>query len=117
MWPQAADAFEKDIPLTDRDAGDVMSLAYVYAATGRRNEAMSLLKEVEQKTALMYVPVYRVAAVYVALGDKDKAFEWMNRAYNDDIGWMIWLKVDPVMEPLHSDARFQDLLRRMNFPQ
>ena len=64
----------------------------------------------------MYVPVYRIAAVYVVLGDKEQAFEWLDKAYQDDSAWLVWLKVDPVMDPLRSDPRFQKLLRRMNFP-
>ena len=62
------------------------------------------------------MPVYRIAAVYVVLGDKEQAFEWLDKAYQDDSAWLVWLKVDPVMDPLHSDARFQKLLRRINFP-
>jgi len=116
-WPDAAEAFQKAVPLTDRDAGDVMSLAYVYASDGQRNRVPPMLEEVEEKTSLMYVPVYRIAATYVALGDKEQALQWLQRAYSDDYGWMVWLKVDPVMDPLRSDPRFQNLLARMKFPQ
>ncbi len=116
-WPDAADAFRKAAPLSDRDAGDVMSLAYVYASDGQRNRVPPMLEEVEEKTKLMYVPVYRIAATYVALGDHEQAIRWLQRAYSDDFGWMVWLKVDPVMDPLRSDPRFQSLLARMKFPQ
>lgn len=115
-WKEAIRAFEKELPLADRDAGALMSLAYAYAAAGRRSEVPKLLEEAKEKKNRMYVPVYRIAAVYVALGDKDQAIDWLEKAYHDDFGWMVWLKVDPVMDPLRSDPRFQDLLRRMNFP-
>jgi len=115
-WDEAIRAFEKELPLADRDAGALMSLAYAYAAAGRRSEVPKLLEEAKEKTNRMYVPVYRIAAVYVALSDKDQAIEWLEKAYHDDFGWMVWLKVDPVMAPLRSEPRFQDLLRRMNFP-
>jgi len=62
------------------------------------------------------VPVYRIAAVYLALGDKEQALEWLESAYREDPGWLVWLKVDPVMDPLRSDLRFQELLRGLNFP-
>lgn len=64
----------------------------------------------------MKVPVYRIAAFYVLLGQKDQAFEWLEKAYHDDSAWLIWLKVDPSMDPLRSDPRFKELLGRMNFP-
>ena len=115
-WQEAINAFATIVPLTDRDAGDVMSLAYAYASSGRRSEVLPMLEEVKQKTTLMYVPVYRIAATYLAMGDKEHALEWVQKASTDDRGWMVWLKVDPVMDPLRSDPRFQNLLRNMKFP-
>ncbi len=94
-----------------------MSLAYADAAAGRRGEIPKLVEEAKEKTTRMYVPIYRIAAVYLALGDKEQALEWLEKSYRDDFSWMVWLKVDPVMDPLRSDPRFQNLLRRMNFPQ
>jgi hypothetical protein len=59
---------------------------------------------------------YSVAVVYAGLGEKDRAFEWLERAYKGHDNDMSFLKVDPPLDPLRSDPRFQDLLRRMNFP-
>jgi tetratricopeptide (TPR) repeat protein len=115
-WQEAANAFAAIVPLTDRDAGDVMSLAYVYASDGRRKDVLPMLEEVKQRTTLMYVPVYRIAATYLAMGDKEHALEWLEKANTEDRGWMVWIKVDPVMDPLRSDPRFQNLLRNMKFP-
>lgn len=63
----------------------------------------------------MIVP-YRLAAVYLALGDKDKAIEPLRKDYEVKDNWMNWMKVDPVMDPLRSDPRFKDLMRLLNFP-
>lgn len=115
-WQEAINAFATILPLTDRDAGDVMSLAYAYASSGRRSEVPAMLEEVKQKTSLMYVPVYRIAATYLAMGDKEQALDWLQRASTDDRGWMVWLKVDPVMDPLRNDPRFQKLMGDMKFP-
>ena len=115
-WQEAINAFATIVPLTDRDAGDVMSLAYAYASDGRRSDVPPMLEEVKQRTTLMYVPVYRIAATYVAMGDKEHALEWLEKANTEDRGWMVWMKVDPVMDPLRSDPRFQNLLRNMKFP-
>jgi hypothetical protein len=57
-----------------------------------------------------------VARVYAGLGDKEKAFVWLEKAYAERASQLSWVKVDPTFDPLRSDPRFQDLLRRMNFP-
>ena len=54
---------------------------------------------------------------YAALGEKDKAFEWLDRMYEDRKGMLIWLKVDPGLDPLRSDPRFRELARRVGLPQ
>jgi len=53
---------------------------------------------------------------HAGLGEKDQAFEWLEKAYDEHDQGLSFLKVDPTLEPLRSDPRFQDLLRRMNFP-
>jgi len=77
---------------------------------------MPMLDEAKQKTGLMYVPVYRIAAAYLAMGDKEHALEWLEKSATDDRSWMVWLKVDPVMDPLRNDPRFQKLMGDMKFP-
>ena len=114
--PEAITAFEKASPLTERDAGVLMSLASAEAALGRTEESLKLVEEVKGRVAHMYVPVYRIAAYDALTGDKEDAFLWLNRAYGENASWMIWLKVDPDMDPLRSDPRFADLMQRMNFP-
>ena len=58
-----------------------------------------------------------IALVYASLGDKDQAFECLEKAYEERNAWLVALRVDPMFDPLRSDPRFQDLVRRMNFPQ
>jgi hypothetical protein len=59
---------------------------------------------------------YLIALIYMGLREKDKAFEWLEKAYEDRDTHMANVKVDPWLDPLRSDPRFQNLLRRMNFP-
>ncbi len=63
------------------------------------------------------VSPYRAATFYAALGEKDKAFAELNKAYENREFFMVLLKVDPRLDPLRSDPRFQDLLRRVGLPQ
>lgn len=60
-----------------------------------------------------YVPAYGLAEVYAALGDKEQAFAWLERAYEERSSELVYLKVEPRLDGLRSDLRFQHLLRRM----
>ena len=92
----------------DNNGGALAALAYAYAMHGKRDEALRLLNEIT-------TPPYRIAAAYLALGDKDRAIEWLRKDYAERDNWMTWLKVDPVMDPLRSDPRFVKLMRQMKF--
>jgi len=84
-------------------------LAHLFAATGKRSEALALLKEMEHPAG--DVPnAFDIAAVYTALGDKDSAFQWLDRAYDRRIIW--FLKVHPFLDALHPDPRFVVLLHK-----
>ena len=91
-------------------------LGNAYARAGRVREARECIRELKEFLAEEAVGVYEIALVYAGLGEKDLAFEFLERAYDERDKGMLWLKVDPPLDPLRSDPRFQDLLRRMNFP-
>jgi serine/threonine protein kinase len=90
-------------------------LGNAYARAGQRAEAQRLLQKLIEQSKHK-VGAREAALVYAGLGEKDRAFEWLERAYKVHEGDMSFLKVDPPFDPLRSDPRFQDLLRRMNFP-
>ena len=100
-----------------KNGGALAGLAYGYAMAGKKYEALKLINELKTSTASGLIVPYRLAAVYLALGDKDQAIEWLRKDYADRGNWMNQLKVDPVMDPLRSDPRFQALLRKMRFKQ
>ncbi len=93
-------------------------VAAVYAASGNPAEARRRLDESTQRTKeeKSYLRPGWVAEVYVSLGDKDDAMRWLERGYKERDIWLALLKVWPRFDPMRSDPRFQDLLRRMNFP-
>ena len=64
-----------------------------------------------------YVSGFFFAEAYVGLGQKDQAVTWLERAYNEHDRWMVYIASNPGLDRLHSEPRFQALLRRMNFPQ
>jgi tetratricopeptide (TPR) repeat protein len=91
-------------------------LGNAYARAGRVREARECLRKLKQRSNADKVGTYEVAFIYAGLGEKDQAFEWLEKAYEERDQGLSFLKVDPTLDPLRSDPRFQDLLRRMNFP-
>jgi tetratricopeptide (TPR) repeat protein len=89
-------------------------LAVAYARTGKTGEARKILNQFYQLSRERYVSPTAFVFIHLALGEKDKAFEWLDKAYQArdfDLGI---IKVAPVLEPLRSDPRFSNLLKRMN---
>jgi len=93
-------------------------LGWVYAVAGRRSDALSIIEKFKELSLRGYVDFYLVATVYAGLGDKDRAFESLEKGYEEHSASMPYLKADKGVwwDNLRSDPRFQDLLRRMNFP-
>ena len=90
---------------------------YAYAKTGRRPEAEKILNTFKEAEKAAYVEPYESAAIYAALGDKDKAFAELERCYTQHDFYITFLKVDPFVDPLRGDPRFADLMRRVGLPQ
>ena len=92
-------------------------MGFVYAVCGRRRQTLDIIAQFKRLAQNRYVDAYMVAAMYTGLGNKDHAFEWLNKAYEDRSSSIPFVKVDPFFDALHSDPRFQDLLRRIGLPQ
>jgi tetratricopeptide (TPR) repeat protein len=88
-------------------------LGHAYAMAGRRTDALGVLQEMEQFSKQRYVSPYDIAIVYAGLADIEKAFEWLERAFEHRSWQMMWIAVDPLFDSLHSDSRFTDLLKRV----
>jgi len=97
-------------------SGPIAYLGQVYATAGYRSEALKILEQLQELSKQQYVSPYGVGRIYAALGQTEEAFRWLETAYEQRGDWMVFLNVDPVFDDLRSDPRFQDLLRRMNFP-
>jgi len=91
-------------------------LGNTYARAGKRAEAQQMILKLKEGIQRGKKGTYEIALIYAGLGEKDQAFEWLEEAYEAHDTGMCFLKVDPPLDPLRSDPRFQDLLRRMNFP-
>lgn len=111
MYPQAIAEFQQGVKIS----GSPLMLAllgHAYAASGKNAEARQVLSDLHDLESRRYVSPYTVAAIHTGLGEKDQAFKWLERAYEERDVWLMNLKVDPVFAKLRSDKRFQDLLTR-----
>jgi eukaryotic-like serine/threonine-protein kinase len=88
-------------------------LGHAYAVAGLRSEAQKTLKNLKEQLKREYVWAYNIAVIHVGLGEKDQAFKWLEKACDDRSDDLIYLKVEPTLDPLRSDPRFIDLLRRI----
>jgi TolB-like protein/DNA-binding winged helix-turn-helix (wHTH) protein/Tfp pilus assembly protein PilF len=91
--------------------------AYAYGRTGQAARAREDLAKLEKWNRRQPVDAGAFVGPYIALGDKDRAFFWLEKAYTQHSNALTWLKVSPIYDPLRSDPRFQDLLRRVGLAQ
>jgi tetratricopeptide (TPR) repeat protein len=116
MYSQAIDEFNKVLNLPNGKPLGLTGLSYTYALAGRRQEAEKTLNELLELSKDTYIAPGQIAIIYIALGEKDKAFERLeeaNRVYDLNI---MRLKVERRFDPLRSDPRFDDLVRRIGIP-
>ncbi len=88
-------------------------LGGAYAAWGKKEEAKKVLTELTERSSRRYVCPYEVATIYAGLGEKDAAFEWLDKAVEARADCVPWIKPDPKTDPLRSDPRYAALLRRI----
>jgi DNA-binding winged helix-turn-helix (wHTH) protein/TolB-like protein/Flp pilus assembly protein TadD len=111
MYAEAIDQFQQGVKLSGSPL--MMSLlGHAYAASGKKAEAQRILAELGQQKQ-RYVSPYTVATIYAGLGEKDQAFKWLEKAFEERDIWLMNLKVDPLFKPIRSDSRFTNLLQRI----
>lgn len=92
-------------------------LGNLYARMGQTAEARAILPKLEERVAKDGLGRYEIALIYAGLGDKEQAFAWLEKSLAAHDKGMTYLKIDPCLEPLRSDSRFRDLVRRVGLPQ
>jgi eukaryotic-like serine/threonine-protein kinase len=114
--PEAMTEFQKASQMEDTITEPLAALGRGYALSGNRMEAMKVIAELRQRTKRLHVSPYDVAIIYAGLGQKEEALAWLEKAYEGRSWYLCLLLVDPKLDGLHSDPRFQGLLRRIGFP-
>jgi TolB-like protein/DNA-binding winged helix-turn-helix (wHTH) protein len=115
MYDQELAAWQRKMILGGEKPGDVAALRRAYNVGGIRGAWRWDLERLERLPPEAYAVA--IAARYTSIGEKDKALDWLEKGYEEHAPGMAPIKVDPSWDSLRSDPRFQDLLRRMNFPQ
>ena len=116
MNPEAMAEFEKAAQLDPNAPMYPALIGAAHAAAGRKELARRILEELKARKGNRSVPPYFLAWVAASVGDNDEAMKWLETAYRQRASLMVAIRAEPFFEPLRSDPRFQDLLRRMNFP-
>ena len=111
--PAALEEFQKAIKLANEIPWPLAELGHLYARLGRTSEAEQVLKELARREERGYVPAYNLATVYVGLSRNDQALKFLEKAYAERSMIVIYIKTDPELDPLRSESRFTDLMRRV----
>lgn len=114
---QAIPELEKAVQLSDRSPAVIGVLIRAYAHAGRRADALRMLNELKRRSKTGYVPAGAFINAYLGLGDKEQAFFWLERGYQEKSGIMPLLKSHPHFDPIRSDPRFADLVHRVGLDQ
>ncbi len=115
-YEQAIAAYQKWMTLSGASAAEVAGVGQAYSKEGMRGFYHWALRRLKEESKHRYVRAYEFAWFFASLGEKDQAFSYLEKAYQDRDYKLTDLQRHPRLDTLHSDPRFQDLLRRMNFP-
>jgi serine/threonine protein kinase/tetratricopeptide (TPR) repeat protein len=113
LFDEARLAFEEALAMLPDTAYAMAGLSATHARAGRRDEADRLLSQLHELSGKRYVSPVAFAMACAAQGDADKTFVWLEKAYEERRGWMTYLRVEPMLDPIRGDPRFADWLRRM----
>ena len=115
---EAIPEYQKAVAMSGGSDDATAALAHAYAMLGKRPEAEKILLDSERKAKGGSVSSYLLSTIYAGLGEKDRALDLLEQAYREKSLAMVWyLRMDPRIDNLRSDPRFQSLIQRFNFPQ
>jgi serine/threonine protein kinase/Tfp pilus assembly protein PilF len=114
MYEEAIAEIQTAINLHGEYSPFAASLAHVYALAGKIKEAREILDNLKKQEKQIYVSPFYIAIIYSALDEKNQAFEWLEKAFDEKDCPIIYIKVEFMLDPLRSDPRFKALLKKMN---
>lgn len=116
MYPEAIEQFRLGRDLSGHNPVMVMGYGYAQALVGNLTEARAALHELENSRKNHYVPAMYFAGIDIGMGNNSQAMNQLNQAFKERSDELIFLGIDPILDPLRSDQGFKDLLRRIGLP-
>jgi len=113
MFDAAIAEFQKSVSLSGGSPLMIAALGHAYAGSQKKQEAIKMVRQLDELAKRRYVSSYEVAAIYVALGDNERAFQLLEKAYKEHSFHLVYLNVWPQFKSIRPDPRFQDLVRRI----
>jgi TolB-like protein/DNA-binding winged helix-turn-helix (wHTH) protein/Tfp pilus assembly protein PilF len=117
MYPEAIAEYQKAQASVGETPAIVMAIGYANAKAGNRAATQKALEQLRAQSKERYVPALYFGAIYTGLGDSNVGISWLEKAYREHSGYLIYLNVDPMADPLRSNPRFQALLRKIGITQ
>jgi eukaryotic-like serine/threonine-protein kinase len=112
-FADAVTALRKAINLSGPATTFISYLGYANARMGKHREARQMIAQLERVSKRQYVSSYFIAVIYLGLGDLDRTFEWLEKAYEERSGFMAFINVEPMLDALRSDPRFKALAEKI----
>ena len=116
-YKEAIAEFQKAIDAKGGHALPLTALGYTYAVAGQSTEARQVLEQLEALSQKSYVSPFNMATIHVGLNEKDEAFVWLEKAFEERSRSLAWLNVTKEYDRVRSDPRFKSLLRRVGLPE
>ncbi len=117
LHTEAVAEFEKGLELSSDGGVWLGSIANALAVSGKEMEARRVLERLTELSTRQYVSPFEIALVHAGLKERERMYDWLDRAYQDRSTWFSWLKYDPRFTPYRQDPRFQEILRRIGLPE
>jgi tetratricopeptide (TPR) repeat protein len=115
-YEEAVSTFQKALSVSE-DATYLSGLGCAYAASNKKQDALKIIEQLNERSKNRYVSAYNIALIYIVLGDKENSFKYLEKALSERDDWLQQIGMEPLWDPLRSDSRYKDILRKMNFPQ
>jgi tetratricopeptide (TPR) repeat protein len=112
----AVAAGEKGVNLSGGSPLMRAALAHTYGKAGKATDARHVLDDLTELAKHKYVAPHFFAGIHIGLGDNDRAMDYLEKSWDERCHWLIYLHIDPSMDDLRSDPRFDDLLKRVGLP-
>jgi lipopolysaccharide biosynthesis regulator YciM len=117
MYEKAVNELNKAVTLSGNSTRMLSGLGQVYGLSGKKAEAHKIIAELQEQAKQRYVSPLYIAMVYATLGENDRAFLWLEKAYQDHTPWLVELGIEPGWDKIRSDPRFDNLLGRVGLPK